>query len=89
MAISSVLTVGLGITVVKAASIIVVSSIKHSVHALWLISSSRSGNSIVSVPSPRRDKDTVCFLPVQRDWCADSAGEIVITSDIRSIETTG
>lgn len=61
---ASVRVAGLGVAVIETAGIVVVGTIKHGVHALWLISSSNTIGLVDTVAGAGRDKDTIGLLAI-------------------------
>lgn len=65
-------------TVVKAAGIIVVSTIEDGVHALGAIASRGATGIVDTVAAARVNEDAVRLLPVQRHGRANCAGILVV-----------
>lgn len=87
---AGVVVISLAIAVIEAALVVVVSSVQDCVHSLGVIVGSRGIGLVVTVSRERRDEDSVCLLPIQCDWSAGCAGQIVIAIGFRAaVSTTG
>jgi hypothetical protein len=54
-------------------------SVEYGVHSLGLITCSYTTSTIVSVPSERRDENTVSLLTIQGDRGSQSARQVIVT----------
>lgn len=84
VAVARIGTAGLGIAVVEAAAAVVVSAVKHCVDALGRVACSCAAGSVVAVAGAGRDEDAVRLLTVQRDRCANCAGQVVVAIGFRA-----
>ena len=86
-----ILVVGLSVTIVEAASTVVVSTVEDSVHALGIIVGGNASGLIVTVAGHGRTEHTVGLLAVQGDRSSVSTGQEIHTTGFRAITsaTTG
>ena len=89
VAITRIAIARLGVAVVEAAGIIVVSPVEDRVRALRPVAYSCAAGGVVAVASAGRDEDTVRLLTVQRDRCANRAGQVIVAIRFRTVEAAG
>ena len=89
MAVARIVTAGLGVAVVEAAATVVVGAVEDLVHALRRVACSCAAGGVVAVAGAGRDEDAVRLLTIQRDWCANRAGQVVVAIGFWAAEAAG
>ena len=89
VAAARIVSARFGVAIVEAAATVVVAPVEDRIHALRRVACSDAAGGIVAVASAGRDEDAVRLLTVQRDRCANRAGQVVVAIGIWAVEAAG